>query len=74
MNKKGLRSLFLKYQVAIKIVPASKKLYGPFNGCPAVMETIFSWLIMVTHGYFMYMFLYSILMVKNVTIVQRKHG
>ena len=72
MNKKGLRSLFLKYQVAIKIVPASKKLYGPFNGCPAVMETMFSWLIMVTHGYFM--FLYSILMDKNVIIVQRKHG
>ena len=37
---------------------------------PAVMETMFSWLIMVTHGYFMVMFLYSILMVKNVTIVQ----
>ena len=41
---------------------------------PAVMETMFSWLIMVTHGYFMVMFLYSILMVKNVTIVQWKHG
>ena len=27
---------------------------------PAVMETMFSWLIMVTHGYFMVMFLYSI--------------
>ena len=37
---------------------------------PAVMETMFSWLIVVTHGYFMVMFLYSILMVKNVTIVQ----
>ena len=41
---------------------------------PAVMETMFSWFIMVTHGYFMVMFLYSILMVKNVTIVQQKHG
>ena len=38
------------------------------------METMFSWLIIVTHGYFMVTFLYSILMVKNVTIAQRKHG
>ena len=36
--------------------------------------TMFSWLIMVTHRYFMVMILYSILMVKNVTIVQRKHS
>ena len=41
---------------------------------PAVIESMFSWLIMVTHGYFMVMFLYSMLMVKIVTTVQQKHG
>ena len=35
---------------------------------PAVMETMFSWLSMVTHGYFMVMIFDSILMVKNGTI------
>ena len=50
-----------------------KRNYSLYNN-PAVMETMFSWLIMVTHGYFMVMFLYSILMVKSVTIVQQKHG
>ena len=49
-------------------------LKDQYQGNPAVMETMFSWLIMVTHGYFMVMFLYSILMVKNITIVQQKHG
>ena len=48
--------------------------FTPSKGSSAVMETMFSWLIMVTHGYLMVMLLYSILMVKNVTIVQRKHG
>ena len=43
---------------------ASAQLYS------AVMETMFSWLSMITHGYFMVMLLGSILMVKNGTIVQ----
>ena len=43
---------------------ASAQLYS------SVMETMFSWLSMVTHGYFMAMLLGSILMVKNGTIVQ----
>ena len=38
--------------------------------CPAVIETMFSWLSMVTHGYFMVMIFDSILMVKNGTTVQ----
>ena len=70
-----LKALFIlkifKFLSSRKTAQLERQGYGV---TPAVMETMFSWLIMVTHGFFMVMFLYSILMVINVTIVQRKHG
>ena len=73
-SRKGMVHTMTNQQSNFLLISNIFLMYNFELICPTVVETIFSWLSMVTHGYFMVMPFDSIPMVKNGTTVQWKRS